>query len=142
VQCGRALGKLDALRPWPNGLPVYAVAGDYHLVLPLLLSKRLVRIDVGDLIVLAPSAGAGATVPPASARRCSDAVIATVLQSACFHSNLAKHPGIASHVVELVRGGGLRTEGCPAHTDIWEPYAACHDSQPSSDTTPPLRQHV
>lgn len=97
--------QLGDLEPWPDGLRVYAVAGDYHLVLPLLWPKRLVRIDVGDFVVLARSAGAGATVPPAIVRRCPDAVVATVLQSACFHTNLAKHPGIATDVVDWVRGG-------------------------------------
>jgi pimeloyl-ACP methyl ester carboxylesterase len=96
--------QLGELKPWPDKLPVYTIAGDYHLVIRLLWPNRLVRINVGDLIVLARSAGAGATVPPAVVWRCPDTDVATALQSACFHSNLAKHPGIASDVVERVRG--------------------------------------
>jgi pimeloyl-ACP methyl ester carboxylesterase len=136
LQAGsQELKALKKLRPWPDKLPVYAVAGDYHLFIPLLNAVQLVPSNVGDLIVLARSAGAGATVPPPIHQSCPDEVWSTKERSDCFHNNLARNPNIASTVVKLV-GAAVPTPRAIPPTLASRPRVSTAPT-PSPRPTPP-----
>ncbi|GLY70742.1 esterase/lipase family protein [Amycolatopsis taiwanensis] len=92
---------ITALPPWPEKLPVFAIAGDIWVRGPL-GDAVPAPWEVGDIAVTLDSATAHSTAGSPFVVRCEENLL-DALNSPCAHTELQQHPAIIDKVVERVR---------------------------------------
>jgi pimeloyl-ACP methyl ester carboxylesterase len=96
--------EINALPPWPAQLPVYNIAGDLRLRIPLGLFT--ITANFGDVPVSLPSATAHNTVGTPYIKTCSPLTLLGLVDldpGPCFHTHLPHDADIITTVLNAIR---------------------------------------
>lgn len=104
---GRALeyesDEIERLPPWPDDVPVLALAGQLYLKIPF-AGKTPPPQPVGDLIVSLDSAIAHSTAGRPVVVKCTaDLLTVASLNTPCDHVNVHRHPTVARTITQRVQ---------------------------------------
>ena len=96
---------ISDLPPWPQGLPVYDIAGDIQLRLGV--GQLSAPLDIGDVAVLTDSATAHDTASDGKAfvANCGSETLSDLIAqgSPCYHVTLPSDPAVTQAVLTAIR---------------------------------------